>query len=112
MKRAVKIKKWGLSVNKSHELQELETPFQKQITDLADIFRWRWYHTHDSRRSNKGFPDLCMVRGDRLIFAEVKTEKGPVTPEQKEWLEELRKTKNEVYLWRPSDWKSIEDVLR
>ena len=90
-----------------------ENEFQLWVTDLADLYGWRWYHTHDSRRSNAGFPDLVMVRSGVLIFAELKSQRGRSTAEQQSWLADLW-TRDGVraYLFRPSDMEAIEEVLR
>ena len=89
-----------------------EKDFQGIVVDLAKLHRWLVFHTHDSRRSAPGFPDLTMVRRGKLIFAELKTEKGPTSIDQKRWLVELQMAHPHVYLWRPSDWREIEEVLR
>jgi len=91
---------------------ELEVSFQADVDDRAEKLGWIHYHTHNSRGSDKGFPDLCAVRGNRTIFAELKREGENPTPKQKMWLEALEKAGQEVYLWRPSDWSEIEKVLR
>ena len=89
-----------------------ERDFQRSVVELAELYGWMIYHTYDSRRSNPGFPDLVMVRDNRVIFAELKTMKGKVTKHQERWLEALAKTQVEVKLWRPSDINDIEEVLR
>ena len=91
----------------------LEKDLQKSVLELAHLRGWRTYHTYDARRSTPGFPDLSMVRGKRLIFAELKREKGRLTAAQTEWIEALRQTVCEVYVWRPADWQdgTIEDCL-
>ena len=90
-----------------------EERFQKLVLDLAAWCGWHHrYHTHDSRRSEQGFPDLVLIRRERLIFAELKTEKGKTSAYQRAWLEALGWTKAEVYLWRPSDWPEIKDSLK
>lgn len=90
-----------------------EKQFQQQIMELAVLYKWRCYHTWSSMHSAGGFPDLVMVRVPRLIFAELKSDKGKVSIEQEAWLESLRASgKCEVYLWRPSVWESITEVLR
>lgn len=54
-----------------------------------------------------------MVRPPRLIFAELKAEKGNVTPAQEEWLLALGRVGDqpEVYIWRPSNWDDLTKVL-
>lgn len=94
-----------------------EAAFQRQILDLADLFGWTSYHTYESRRSRKGFPDLVMVRRGRLVFAEIKSERGRLSREQEKWLEELADVERyslgnvKARVWRPSDWQEIESIL-
>jgi hypothetical protein len=84
-----------------------EATLQGHVMSEARDLGWRRYHTHDSRRSPRGFPDLCMVhrRQDRCVFVELKQEaKGP-SDEQVEWGEDLLAlTTVEFYLWRPTQW--------
>ena len=90
-----------------------EKQFEAQVKELAALFGWRYYHTWRSFHSPAGFPDCVLVRLSRLIFAELKSEKGVVSPPQQEWLDELELTgKCEVHLWRPSDFPKITEVLR
>ena len=53
-----------------------------------------------------------MVREDRLIFAELKKEKGKTSPEQDAWLEALKITGAEVYVWRPSQLREVIQILQ
>lgn len=106
-------------------MRESEASFQSTVLQLAELHGWRTYHTHDSRRSNPGFPDLVLVRDGVLIFAELKSETGRVSPAQTEWLGELEGVAQrvarpsadgptfpvQVYVWRPRDWESIVKVL-
>lgn len=66
-----------------------EREFLQQLRDLARVFGWLCYHRHDSRRSEPGFPDLLLVRPPSVIFAELKTNVGRLTPAQRTWLEAL-----------------------
>lgn len=52
-----------------------EKAFQQRVVDFARITGWLAYHTWDSRKSEKGYPDLTLVRHPRLVFAELKVEK-------------------------------------
>lgn len=88
-----------------------EKAFTQMVIDLAHYLGWMSYHTHDSRHSEPGFPDLCMIKDGRIVFAELKTETGKATPQQEHWLKELSKCNTEVYLWRPSDWEDITATL-
>ena len=89
-----------------------EAAFQQHILDRARAAGWRCYHTHDSRRSEPGFPDLVCVHDGRLVAAELKAARGRVTEEQAEWLAALGRVEGcEAYLWRPADQPEIEEVL-
>ena len=106
---------------------QTEQQFQDAVVELAELNGWLCYHTYDSRRSDPGFPDMVMVRGAVVIFAELKTERGRVSRPQREWLDALKSVERQafedksegfeeyrvvrVYLWRPSDWDDIEKVL-
>ena len=95
---------------------ELEKDFQERVCHLARLYHWRIYSIPDSRRvSMAGYPDLTMwnVQQKRLIFAELKREKGKVSESQKIVLSELGQLiQCEVYVWRPSDWDSIIDIMK
>jgi hypothetical protein len=99
------------SARQTLDLAISETDFQRLVTELAGMLFWSWYHTHDSRRSPAGFPDLVLVR-ERVIFVELKTEAGRITQEQAWWLTRLSDAGAEVYLWRPSDFDKVERTLR
>lgn len=89
-----------------------EKHFQAQVLQLARLSGWLTYHTHDSRRSAVGFPDLVLVRPPAIVFAELKTEAGKLRPEQAAWLEALGGCRTvRARLWRPSDWSEIEEML-
>ncbi len=88
-----------------------ESQFQLLVTGFAKEQGWLVYHTHDSRRSDPGFPDLVLVRGERLIFAELKAERGRLSPDQVVWIAALRATNLAVYVWRPQDWPEIKKLL-
>lgn len=89
-----------------------EKDFQSALLDIARVLGYRAYHTHDSRRSEPGFPDIVLVRGSRLIFAELKTDTGRTTTEQDGWLSALQGTSAEVYVWRPKQMQDIIPLLR
>lgn len=119
--------------------RDSEAAFQQQVLQLAAFYGWRSYHTHDSRRSQPGFPDLVLVRGPDLIFAELKTDKGRIRPEQHEWLDALGAVGNAIsdlaleaygatrlegfgpplpalpsvhaFVWRPRDFDVLHAVL-
>jgi hypothetical protein len=88
-----------------------EKQFEAQVRQLARLCGWLCYHTWRSIHSPAGFPDLVLLRGQRLVFAELKTARGRLTAAQQQWLEALRQTPAEVYVWRPDDWDAIVACL-
>lgn len=113
-----------------------ESDFASWLEELLDLYGYYWVHFRPARvqrggqeiyetpfTGHKGFPDYVMVRNGRLIFAEIKSEKGRVSPEQQEWIDVLNLLNRkrlrmnmmspvEVYLWRPDDRDSIEEILK
>lgn len=93
-----------------------EEQWQAHVMNAARDLGWTLrYHTRDSRGSAPGFPDLVICRPPRLIYAELKIEdpkRGTVTLEQRAWLNGLEACGQIVYVWRPSDWASVVEVLR
>lgn len=89
-----------------------EKDFQAAVIDLARLCGWKVYHTHDSRRSPCGFPDLFLVRGDRVVVLELKTMHGRLTDDQRAWLDALKRAGIDAWLVRPSDWEWIVATLR
>jgi hypothetical protein len=90
-----------------------EKQFMAQVVQFARLNRWLVYHTHDSRRSVPGFPDLCMVHPERkrLLFAELKVGANRPTDEQHEWMLALSQSGARAVLWYPEDWPEIESTL-
>ena len=99
-----------------------EAQWQGRVLDLAKLCGWRVAHFRPARTAagwrtpveadGVGYPDLTMVREGRLIVAELKSEAGRVTPEQRQWLAELSSVPGlEVFLWRPSDWPDVQRLL-
>lgn len=123
-----------------------EAVFQQQVEQLAAFYGWDLvFHAPDNlprqTRSGRvrkqhvtpGFPDLVMVRGPELLFAELKAEKGRLSAAQKAWIAALTVVQRaveqlargpygdgrlegpppavEVHVWRPSDWDALHARL-
>ena len=98
---------------KSTKITEKE--FTGQVKDLAVLLGWKFYHPWLAIHSERGWPDVTLVRPPRIIFAELKSEKGKVTDKQQAWLDILREVPGvEVFVWRPTDadWEEIKEALR
>lgn len=97
-----------------------EEYFFDQVVDLAHLYGWKVAHFRPARTkwgwrtavsaNGAGFPDCVFLR-ERVIYAELKSETGELSPEQYEWLATLAEAGQEVYLWKPSDFEEIQKVL-
>lgn len=113
-------------------VQISEAELQQAVIDTARTFGWRCAHFRPARTKHgwqtpvaadgKGFPDLVLVNRQtgRLIFAELKSDRGKTTPEQDDWLRDLQAVAAqigetaypghgplhplEVHVWTPADW--------
>jgi hypothetical protein len=61
------------------------------------------YHTRDSRGSARGYPDWTIAGPGGVIWRELKTQRGAVTPEQQAWLDTLADAGGDAGVWRPTD---------
>jgi hypothetical protein len=105
-------------------LKVTEKEWQQTVIDTAQALGWRVAHFRTSRTGSgghatavqadgAGYPDLTLVRGTRLLFIELKAEKGRVAQAQAEWLTDLATAvPGCVAVWRPSDWPEVERTLR
>ena len=105
------------AANPNDERQD-EKQFMADVVRFARRAGWRTYHTHDSRKSEAGFPDLVMLRRGEMVVAELKVGKNKETPEQSDWLHDFWLVGVNcplgivlTYTWRPTDWPKIIEVL-
>lgn len=105
---------------------QTEEDFQKMVEDTAHLLGWKTFSLIQSAAisaktgkiismvTKRGWPDLVLVKGNKIIFWELKADKGKLSPEQREWLTALEavKTVHQVGCVRPRDWKLIEETLR
>ena len=87
------------------------------IVDLARLLGWKVCHFRPAKtekgwrtalQGDAGGPDTILARSGKFLEVELKTEKGRLSPKQKEWRDAG------VITWRPSQWLSgeIEKALR
>lgn len=98
-----------------------EADFQSTVLDLARVTGWMVAHFRPARTDKgwrtpvaadgKGFPDLVLVR-DRVIFAELKSDRGRMSADQHAWIGALTEAGAEAYVWRPDDFDQIAATLR
>lgn len=104
-----------------------ERRFQGQVVRLAEMLGWRVWHDNATNapracvvcrapqavvRNAAGLPDLILIRRPRVVWVELKSQRGKLTDDQWRYLEELKASRQEAYCWRPSDWRTIERILR
>ena len=89
-----------------------ERDWRQTVVDYARLHGWRVYFAWRSDHSPAGFPDLTLVRGERLVFAELKRHDGVLTDAQRAWLSDLSAVPGvEVFLWKPAAWDEVQAVL-
>ena len=95
------------------ELKVKEKDFQAQLIKVVDMLGGLVYHTYDSRRSARGYPDLTIVLKDgaarRVLWAELKVGKKQPTDSQWIWLRGL--PDHQAYLWRPDDFDVAVHII-
>jgi hypothetical protein len=103
--------------------QMTEQELLDNVIELGHLFGWRIAHFRPAMTKHgwrtavsadgAGWPDLTLVRGDRIIFVELKSAKGRLSDEQQIWLDALMHV-GKVCCWRPVDWLdgTIELTLR
>lgn len=96
-----------------------ESEWQKQVLKSAHTLGWQSMHIGRTGKNQAvgakgtmgtGWPDLVLVKGGRILFVELKGEKGQLTPEQKLVLAILTQV-GQVFVWRPSDFGQLLDTL-
>jgi len=91
-----------------------EKMFQGRVIQALKIAGYAHYHTYNSIRSVKGFPDLIALNGKkkRIIAIEVKTETGKLTADQSEWLTLFSMCGVETWLLRPGQFDEFWESIR
>lgn len=102
------------------KLELTEAQFEAQVEQLASHYGWAWIHIAPAMNDRgywrtpirgdlgRGWPDLMLVKGSRVIFAELKANGKYATSEQKGVLALLSHIPGaEVYVWHPHQWEEI-----
>jgi hypothetical protein len=109
-------------------LGQPERAFQGAVLELAMRLGWRTFHARKAQNARgdwrtpvaghgAGFPDLVLVRGGRVLFVELKADRGRLSPAQASWGNALEMAAWEApgvvryFVWRPRDWPEIEREL-
>ena len=103
-----------------------EADFQRAVCDALTLFNWRWTHFRPANTGrgwrtplsgSPGFFDIVAVRRGAVLFIELKGERGKVAPEQWDWHIEVNTDTDlhpttQAYVFRPSDWDQVLEVLK
>ena len=95
----------------AHHVFETEADFQASVIKEAEARGWWTHHHLRSKGSSAGWPDLVLLRGTEALFVELKLEKGQLSAAQMAVLARLKHARLRAFVWRPSDWREIEEVL-
>jgi VRR-NUC domain len=107
-----------------------EKDLQTTVIELALLYGWRVSHQRPARTAegwrtavegHPGLPDLIMARGvrnghpARLLLVELKTKRGKLSADQKQWFETLVQVPRiEVRIWTPEDLEEgrVQEALK
>jgi len=101
-------------------IPQTEAAFQQAVTDYALTLGYQVMHVRRSTvrqgrwataTSIAGWPDLTIWGHGRFLLAELKTDKGRLSPDQAAVINSLRRSGVDVHVWRPRDWPAIEHAL-
>jgi len=96
------------------DLHQSEDELLEQVLQLAGLTGWLAYHVRRSDRAltiGAGFPDVVLAGHGRVLYRELKTERGQLSAAQKGWRDRLIRCGADWAVWRPSDWPTIEAEL-
>lgn len=100
-----------------------EADLQAAVVDVARRLGYMVAHFRPARTTQgwrtpvsgdgAGFPDLVLVGNDRILFVELKSQRGRLTADQERWRDQLVAAGGEWHLWKPSDWPvRVMEALR
>lgn len=114
-----------------------EKDWQKTVIEYAHLRGWTAAHfraamtgrTYTNKRGEvknvwvtpvqadgKGFFDWIFVRPPRILFVELKSDKGKLTTEQENWCRliaicQIANSEIKWGVWRPADWEMVQKIL-
>ena len=89
-----------------------EKQWQRQVVELARLHRWMVRYDWTRIHGVAGYPDLTLVRPPRLVYLELKTDRGRITRAQQDWIDTLADVPGVVAaVVRPADWEYVRRLL-
>lgn len=100
-----------------------ESEFQRAVIELAHLRGFLVAHFRATKTATgrhltpvaadgAGFVDLVLCGRGRIMFRELKTDRGRLTAPQRRWGELICAAGGDWDVWRPRDWTRIEEQLR
>lgn len=95
-----------------------EDPFKDAVIHLAMLLGLLVHHGRPARtkdgwrtpiQGHAGYPDLTLAGAGGIIFAELKTATGRLSPEQKIWQARIEAAGGQYRLWRPAHMDQPHD---
>ncbi len=103
----------------------LDTSSERDFIDavIHEAHQRGWFVHHDrpawtamgyrtAIQGEPGFPDLVLLKGEQLLYWELKAKNGRVSPTQKAWHRRMANAGHPVRVLRPSDRDEIERMLK
>lgn len=90
-----------------------EAQLRERVVVLAHAYGWKVFSLPISKtrrpvKNASGYPDLTLARYGRVLFIELKQEKGVLSEEQLRWMRELP----DCFVIRPSNLPALDGMLR
>lgn len=88
----------------TQQLAMTEAELLRNVRVLAADYHLQLFHCRDSRGSSgAGFPDLVIAGRRGVLFVELKSFSGSLTPDQRRWGSVLREAGQQWVVWRPAE---------
>jgi hypothetical protein len=105
-----------------NKLKVSEESFQRTVIELATRLGWLVHAERKAQskkgwrtpiQGDKGFPDIVFSHKVRksTFVAELKSNTGVTSSEQKFWINRLKEAGIEVHIWKPKDFELIKERL-
>lgn len=105
--------------------QVTEDTFKDNVIQIAQLYGWMVAHFRPARtdkgwrtamQGDKGYPDLTLAKNGYVLFVELKSETGKLSPEQGKWGTAIRGegegSHHRYFVWRPRDMDRIRETLK
>jgi hypothetical protein len=91
-----------------------ESELQGNVIEMCRLLGYPVFQVLNSRGMSPGWPDLVILGRTRILYREIKSETGSLTPEQRRIGQAIQSAGGDWAVWRPRDLvtRAIQDQLR